>query len=248
MKKFLSIFSLILVLTFSLVSCEKKTEDFNSDKLEEYVPTEVGKYIRYRLDSVLYVNFGQKDSTVYYQAKDVVEEAFKDDKDRTSLRVVRYLRDTLETQAWVPTMTYVITPDRNKVEVVENNLRFIKLILPLTEGSSWKGNTYVNLNSTDPAWDFDYLFDWDYTYENMGSDFTVFGGKSIPNTVTINQRDEVIGIPTDPNGYSERNFSVEVYAKGIGLVSKNFLHTEYQPGNPGYTNGYGIRMKMIDHH
>jgi hypothetical protein len=247
MKRLLYITLSLLTLCFSLSSCEKETDDYESDPLNDYILNQVGKYISYRLDSTVFVNFGQKDSTIYYQAKDVVEESFTDQAGKAALRVVRYLRDTSGTTPWLPSITYVIVPGRETVEVVENNFRFLKLALPVKEGFSWKGNTYVNLNSSDPDWDYDYLFDWDYTYENYGQSFTTFKGQPVENTVTVNQRDEVIGVPNDPNGYSEKNYSKEIYAKGIGLVFREFLHTEYQPGNPGYTNGYGIRLTMIDH-
>lgn len=247
MKRLLHISSALAILCFSLVSCDKQVDDYESDALTDYTFAQTGKFIRYRLDSTVYVNFGQKDSTIYYEAKDSVVQAFTDNAGKPAFKVVRYLRDTLRTKPWTPSLTYVINPGREVVEVVEENFRFVKLALPVKDGYSWKGNRYINLNSADPNWDFDYLFDWDYTYENYGSAYTALNGTSVENTVTVNQRDEVIGAPTDPNGYSEKNYSQEIYAKGIGLVFRQFLHTEYQPGNPGYTNGYGIRLRMIDH-
>jgi hypothetical protein len=92
--------------------------------------------------------------------------------------------------------------------------------------------------------------DWDYTYENLSKSFTVWNNLSIDNTITVNQRDEVIGIPMDPTVYSESTFSKEAYGAGIGLIYREFLHWEYQPingSNPGYKIGYGIKMVMMDH-
>ena len=60
----------------------------------------------------------------------------------------------------------------------------------------------------------------------------------------------MIGNPGDPNSYSEINNGSEKYAKGIGMVYRDFLHVEYQPPTPGrgaYRLGYGVRLTMIDH-
>ena len=144
----------------------------------------------------------------------------------------------------------MLVPTREVVEVIEENFRFQKLKLPVKEGFNWKGNTYISLYSNDPGWDYRYLDDWDYTYENVDQPFVVTGNQVIDSTVTVNQRDELIGIPTDVNSYSERNFSIEVYGRNIGLIYKDFLHWEYQPpnaGNPGYRIGYGIKLNMISH-
>jgi hypothetical protein len=67
--------------------------------------------------------------------------------------------------------------------------------------------------------------------------------------VSILQRDEIIGLPDQPDSYSEINFSKEIYAKDIGLVYRKFNHKEYQPNNGGYVaeGSYGITLTMIDH-
>jgi hypothetical protein len=75
------------------------------------------------------------------------------------------------------------------------------------------------------------------------------GSFNLPNTIKVDQRDEVIGNPSDPSSYSEINYGSENYAKGIGLVYRRFLHIEYQPptSGPGYKLGYGVTMTMTDH-
>ena len=76
------------------------------------------------------------------------------------------------------------------------------------------------------------------------------GTFNLDSTLLVNQCDEIIGNPNDVNSYSEINFGAEKYAKGIGLVYRNFSHVEYQPPTPGrsgYRIGYGVKMTMIDH-
>lgn len=244
-----SFVSLLLVgsLVGFFAACEKK-ETYNSAELNDYLDLAVGKFVRYRLDSTKYINFGQKDTTIKYQAKEVIEAAITDNLGRQGWRVVRFLNDTAASGAWVPSTTYALIPTREAVEVVENNLRYIKLKLPITEGFSWKGNSHIDTYSINS--EVRYLDNWDYTYENLDEPFKVWNNVNVPETITVNQRDEVIGIPTDPNAYSENTQSIEVFGKGIGLVYRNFIHWEYQPpngGNPGFRNGYGIKLVMIDH-
>jgi hypothetical protein len=231
-------------------SCTQK-DDFQLEEPSSYMQLADGKYVTYRLDSLLYVNFGQKDTLIKYQAKDIVEGSITDNLGRKAWRVVRYLRDTAGLTAWQENLTYLVIPTRESLEVVENSLRFIKLTMPLRDGHTWKGNSYVNTSSTDPNWIFRFYDDWNYTCDKTGLDYTPFT-TPIANTITINQADEILGTPGNVNAYSERNFAEEVYAKGIGLIYKDLLHWTFQPAVlPTYPNGYyqgfGIRMRMIDH-
>ena len=247
MKKTFTSICLVTILLASIVGCEK-TDNYTSAELNEYMNLAVGKWIRYRLDSTLYINFGQKDTVVKYQVKDVVDAAITDNLNRPSWRIVRYISDSTGTAPWAESMAYLVTPSRESVEVVENNLRYQKLRLPIKEFFNWKGNSFIDTYSIDSKVRF--LDDWDYTYENVESTFPVWNNQVVENTVTVNQRDETIGFPNDPSSYSEHSFSKEVYGLGVGLVYREFLHWEYQPptgGNPGYKSGYGIKLVMIDH-
>jgi hypothetical protein len=217
-------FSILVLLTS--ISC-KKVDKYQSDDLSEYMNLQVGKYIRYNLDSLRFIFFGQEDTIISYQAKDVVDAAITDNMGRPSWRIVRYLRDSASKNEndWKPSLTYMVTPTREVIEVVDNNQRFQKLKLPITNGFSWKGNSYID---TYNDFDMRFLDGWDYTYANVGSTFTDSGRTAIPNTITINQIDAEgnIGNPTAP--IIQKVFSQEVYAKNIGLVYKNLIKWEYQ--------------------
>lgn len=216
-----------LIVLLSLFSCNK-VEKFPSEDLSEYTNLQVGKYIRYNLDSMRFVFFGQKDTTISYQAKDVVEAAITDNLGRPSWRVVRYLRDSASRNErdWRPSMAYMITPTRESLEVIENNQRFQKLKLPINNGFSWKGNSYID---TYNDYSMHFLNGWDYTYENVGGTFTDSGRTSIENTVTVNQADLETNIGSATASIIQKIFSKEVYAKNIGLVYKNLITWEYQP-------------------
>lgn len=236
------------LMILALNACKKETEDFTTAPIEDYSPLAIGKFISYQLDSFKYLPFSLKDTTITYQVKHEVDALIADNLGRPAYRVIRYIRKTAQ-NPWVPDNSFMAVNTGNSLEFIENNLRFLKLKLPFKDGYSWKGNSYIDSYSLNS--DVRYLDDWDYMYEGMNEPFTV-GTMILDSTFKVNQRDEVIGNPEDIKSYSEKNFSTEIYAKGIGLVYRKFLHTEFQPATPGapgaYSDGsYGITLTMIDH-
>ena len=233
----------------ALVACKKQTEELITPPIESYSPLAVGKFITYQLDSFKYLPFSLNDTTITYQVRHVVDALVTDNEGRPVYRIIRYIRKTAQ-NAWVPDNTFTAVNTGSSYEFIENNQRFLKLKLPISAGFSWKGNSYIDtysLNST-----VRYLDDWDYAYDSLYKPITL-GTIKLDSTILVNQRDEVLGDPADPNTlYSEKNYGAEIYAKGIGLVYRKFLHTQFQRATPGsigyYEDGsYGITLTMIDH-
>lgn len=261
MKKSLRLLFTILGTGF-LFSCGKESANPDMESPEDYFNLQPGKYIVYQLDSIVKVPFNDTAFTTNsYQAKDVVDAAITDNMGRPSWRVFRYLRPLNSTSEsdWQSIDTYMITPTRNVVEVVENNLRFQKLILPINENTVWKGNTYIN---TTPGGPLDQYDAWEYSYQQIGSSFTPFD-TPVDSTLTVLQADEGLGVvdekPFSVDQDAFRVYSVEVYAKNIGLIYKYFNYWDFQArtvnsnGNPvpphpyGNKIGGGIRLRMISH-
>jgi hypothetical protein len=161
---------------------------------------------------------------------------------------LRFINDTAAAGPWVQSLTYFVVPTRATIEVIENNFRYQKLQLPITTGFTWKGNSYIDTYSINS--DVRYMDDWDYIYTSVGQPYTPYN-TPVPNAAVISQRDETLGTPNNLDAYSERNFAMEVYGKGIGLIYKSFIHWVFQPRNStyptGYYDGFGITLRMIDH-
>ncbi len=245
MKKILPLLTLIGFLC--LQGCKKSTETFDAIPLTDYFPMQVGKYITYQLDSTVFINFGTVQVTRSYQVKYAVDAQTTDNLNRPAWRIIRSIRSN-DTQPWLTDATFMAVPTTNTVEFIENNLRFVKLHQPIRNGYSWKGNSHIDTYT--PSTGLRYLDDWDYIYDFVGNTETING--FAVKTITVRQRDEVIGNPTDPESYSEVNYGVEKYAEGIGMVYKSFLHTEYQPGGgsqSGYfvDGSYGVELTLIDY-
>ncbi len=239
---------LLMIIATALIfyACKKSTDVLAVATVSEYYPLQVGKYITYSLDSTIFINFGTKDTVIKYQVKHQIDAQITDNLGRPAYRIIRYIRKTAA-NPWNPDNTFMAVPTEFAMEFIENNMRFLKMKAPVRNGYSWKGNSYIDtysLNST-----VKYLDDWDYTYDSVNVKITQ-GAYTLDSTLKVAQRDEIIGNPGDPNSYHERNFGAEKYAKGIGMIYRDFLHVEYQPPTPGrggYKQGYGLKMIMIDH-
>ena len=229
------------------ISCKKENDVYTTESINDYYPLQVGKYITYDLDSTVFVNFGQEDTIVSYQVQDRVDAQITDNLGRPAYRIIRYIRQDTS-QDWTPNNTFMAVPTQNSIEYVENNLRFLKLELPIKEGFTWKGNSYIDTYSVNS--ELQYLDDWDYTYDSIDAPLTI-NSLTIDSTIKVAERDEFLGQdPSIPGTqYAEKTYSLEKYAKGIGLIYRDFLHWEYQGPqsiSPGYT-GYGVTLSIIDH-
>lgn len=244
-----------------LFSCKKKTEEFQAEPLSDYQPLQPGKYITYRLDSTVFTNFGSVTVTRYFQEKHIVDAQLTDALGRPSYRILRYTRDTAGTQPWVAAGTYFITPTNTTVEVIEDNLRFLKLTLPVKQDNTWKGNRYLPYDAYNTLFGSNFInnvgmADWDYTYDAVG-ETEVIKGHTYNDVITITGINESGNAnPSnytviDPTGIAFVSILQEKYAKGLGLISQDYVLWSYQPPNgsavQGVKVGFGIRRLIIDH-
>jgi hypothetical protein len=254
--KFISTFclSLLIITTFTLFSCSK-TEEFVTESLADYMPLQTGKYITYRLDSMVFTGFGRNVEIHKYQVKHVIDEQITDNQGRPSYRVFTYISDSTGAESWTPNGSYFITPLANQVEVTEDNLRVIKLHQPMKDGYQWKGNIYFPIDpyeTLNPLNSYDFgMDDWDFYYDGEAEPVVSIQGQNYNDVFTVEQRDESLNAPvTLDTAYGFKNRSVEKYSKNTGLVYRQYELWEYEPntsGPSGYYSGFGITMWMIDH-
>lgn len=247
-KKVASVFVAITFLLLSLYSCKKESETLNTASLSDYFPLVTGKTYLYRLDSTVPASFGTALIVKSYLAKDSIESIFTDNEGRLSYRIFRFIRDTAGLQPWQFGSTFVATPTDKWIEYVDNNLRFLKLHAPVTENYSWLAHSFIDTRSLNTT--VSYLDDWEYEYRNLDSNYTVFN-TTYDSTVTVFQHDETTPEgPFDPASYYQLNKAIEVYAKGIGLIYKDFIHWTWQTTPPPskYEDGsYGVKLRLISH-
>ena len=240
--------SLAILLAFSLIACDKKSEEYISETTADYMPLNVGKFIIYRLDSTVFTQFGRATEIHKYQVKHQVDALITDNLGRPAYRIFRYLRDSAGTQPWQASGSYSVTVSTDQVEVNDDNLRVIKLHLPFKDSYTWKGNHFLPADPYGPVFNFsndDNMADWDFTYEGPAS-FS-FRGNNYSDVFSVEQIDESFNVPiTVPSSYASLTRSVDRYSKGIGLVYRQYEMWEYQPNTTSKT-GFGITMWMISH-
>lgn len=233
----------VLCAYVALNGCDSQKESIVAPPLSDYYPFKVGTSLLYRLDSTVRAPSNIQLIVISYQAKDSIESTFLDNQGRQSYRIFRYIRNLSGTQPWQFASTIYATPTANAVEYVENNLRFIKLVAPLRNGYRFKAHSYIQTSSQ-----FDYLLDWEYQYQNVGEPYKI-GNTTFDSTITVLQKDETDPAgPFNPANFQIRNYGIEVYSKGLGLIYKEFLHSNYQASPPPaqYLQAtYGIKLTLI---
>jgi len=185
-------FSILVCMILVIFSCKKKTEEFKTESLSDYIPLAIGKYITYHVDSTVFTNFGRNVEIHSYQIKHVINALLTDNLGRPAYRVYTYLRDAAGTQSWQPNGSYIITPLSDRVEVIENNLRIIKLHLPIELGYEWKGNTYLASDPYSPFYNFnndDNMADWDFVIDSTNESLSL-NGNTIPDVLNVSEVNE----------------------------------------------------------
>jgi len=242
-------FAFVGILFVFLLGCKKESEKLNTASMNDYFPLEVGKTFLYRLDSTVPVSFGAALAVKSYLAKDTIESTFTDNSGRLSYRIFRFTRDTADLQPWTFAATFVATPTDQWIEYVDNNLRFLKLHAPVMEGYSWLAHSFIDTRSLNST--LGYLDNWEYEYRNTDSGYTVLN-TAYDSTITVFQHDETNPEgPFNPNlDVQIRTYGAEVYAKGIGLIYKEFLYWNWQRNPPPAKyedNSYGVKLRLISH-
>ncbi|HEV7621646.1 MAG TPA: hypothetical protein VGO09_07935 [Flavisolibacter sp.] len=250
---------LILLISLAFFSCKKQTEQYKTPLVSDYLPLKSGNYIIYRTDSTVFPNFGRASEIHSYLEKQVVDSQITDGLGRPSYRMFRFLNDTTGSGPWVPTGTFFITVAGNNVEIIEDNLRVIKLTMPIVAGITWNGNKYLPYKPYSPVYQFSNdnymnsttITDWDYSYHNIDTSM-MFNNQKINNVLIVNGINQASNLDdTNPADYQSMNYIEDMYAKGIGMVYQNFIMWEYQPntGGPsgGFKWGFGVQRTMLNH-
>lgn len=242
-KKSLPFLLLAFTLTVAMFSC-KKPDDRPAppQATQEYYPLEIGKWVIYDVDSTIWDDTFCVKRFYNYQVKHIVADTFTDNIGRPSYRVETYIRKRVEND-WTAHHVFYVTNTEVTLEMIHDQFRFIKLVFPVSEGTTWKGNNYIL--TKDPARSF--YDNWDYSYRKVGDIFNT-GLKVFDNTITVEHRDDAISDPeVFPDVYAERTSSREVYASGVGMIYREYFRWTYDPTTTKCRKGNGVVMRAVDH-
>ncbi|WP_346236805.1 hypothetical protein ABDK00_013820 [Niabella insulamsoli] len=238
-------------LLFSVFSCSEEKEIFETDMVSEYMPLQVGKTITYRLDSTVFTRGGSTIETYKYQVRHTVISEESSGNGSTSFFIKRDINNETASGSWTNNGSYTVQVFDKKIEIINDNLRVTTLQAPLKQGFTWKGNSQLPDKPYEQLFEMsagESMNDWDFTLSNSGTE--TIENQSFQNVWTVEQHHNILNIPpTNNTSYGEMEVSTEKYAKGIGLVFKNFQLYEYQGPNAevpaGHYTGFGIKMWMI---
>jgi hypothetical protein len=201
----ISIICLFCVLSFlSLIySCKDKI----TPPVEvgyEYFPVEIGHWIEYEVDSIVYDDFTGTIDTSHYFIKEVFESEFVDNQNRPTVRIERYFKaiDTLDyylKDVWFANLT------NTTAEKVEENYRITKLAFSVNSLQSWDKNAFNVLEEI--------TYEYDNIYESKAINTFNFD-----STITAQHYEQSTLISED--------YEYEIYAKNVGMINKKFVHLE----------------------
>jgi hypothetical protein len=210
-----------VIMSFAQFSCNENTvaEDLMLKKGFDYYPLEIGKYIIYQLDSIIYRGLTGSDclfiqDTASHFLKEEVVDIFEDNSGKVNYIIERFISQDLN-GPWQVSDVWNTKKTETQVERVEENLRFIKVVFPVSQGKSWNGNTYFRDTATvigGETIDFYKYWSDEYNYESVDLP-EEFNGIMFDSVLTIFQSE-----PSE-NKINHR-VSIEKYARGVGLIYK----------------------------
>ncbi|MCW3128186.1 MAG: hypothetical protein JWO03_3844 [Bacteroidetes bacterium] len=237
------LFSSLIATLLILAGCKQDKDNTTlSPFLYDYAPVNVGHYVIYDVDSIVF-RFAQPDSqhvdTVHYQIKELVQDTFYDNLGHLSYRLEISKRyDTLSpldvvSRAWYSSLY------SSRYEKVEDDLRFIKLVFPPINGVTWKGNSYLPASDTTSD-TYQVYAGWTYTYSEV----------NIPKALNGLGFDSAL-IVTEVNNENliDKKLSRETYARHVGLIYKEWEVINKQDvsstwDRPYKANGFRIRQRI----
>jgi len=215
-----------ILLTFSaflllFTSCKKDPISSSIDESTKYFPLQVGRYTIFDVDSIHYNDVTMTSDTTRFQIKEEIGSSFSDSTGGVTYIIKRYRRmnDTLN---WLEINEWNATVNKSRAEKTEENLRFVKMIFPISEGIKWRGNQYIDTSNG-----LDEYYGWEYEYSevNVGK---IQNGLSLDSTVTVTEQNN--------ENLIEKDFEQEVYAKNFGLIYRIQEHVSKQDVTTPWTN------------
>ncbi len=180
----------------AIVSCTKPDEP--ADVGYNFFPHSPGHWMHYDVDSTVWDDFTSEVYNYNSQILEIVESAFTDGEGYPALRIERYYRKN-DTMQWAIKDVWFANLKPASAEIVEENVRFVKLAFPVKSNNNWNGNA------------FNYLPAETYSYDNINQSMTA-GTQTYDSTVTVNHKETVNLI--------EEDIRYEVYARNVGMIYK----------------------------
>ena len=219
MKQFLLVLLGTMILCFS--SCKEETIPAMTVEVDtDFYPLEVGRTWIYQTDSVVYNKQLNSIDTFLGFVKEEITAEFVAAEDVDTYSIERSFRRSVS-DPWIVTDIYSASIIDNRATRNEENLRFVKLVFPTTLGQIWDGNQFfdesINVNVGGEMIE---------VFKNWGSE--VIDVESTEIVKDIQYVNCTVVILADSENSIEKRYAKEIYAKGVGLISRDMIILDTQ--------------------
>jgi hypothetical protein len=189
---------LVPALLVMLGACHSSDEQ-RVENGSEYFPLQTGNSWTYDVSEIAY-DTAIQNKKVHYQEKFEIADKFSDHDGNDTYVIYRSTRAS-EAASW----TYIETwsakiSDLNELIVSEGDVPYIKILLPVHDGLSWKGNKYNTIEASRSNGRID-----NFTITDYQKPFDDHA-----NTLTVTESNDI--------NLSYKDVRYSVYAKDLGLV------------------------------
>ncbi len=140
-----------------------------------------------------------------YQLKEVFASVSVESDGKEVLRIERYRREN-DAQKWAIDSVFLAKKEIDKALKTENNVTYVKLIFPVSEGLKWNGNAYNSLGNDT------------YELKKLNQPFQT-NGQNFHQTLTVIQQNDSTLV--------DLKRRLEVYAIGIGVIYQEKTNVSY---------------------
>jgi hypothetical protein len=139
-------------------------------------------------------------------------------------QILRYVSADTAQKNWEPRASIFALQTANNLQIVEDNIRYVKLTFPLGNVVSWNGNMY----------------------NSLGRRTFLLQGKDVSFAIEDSRKFERCTIVQETNikNAIEEIFIKSVYAENIGLIAftNKYINTQNE-----ISSGYFVTQKLIWH-
>lgn len=207
MKNF--IWLLVFIVSGNLACLKNEQEQIDVEADKAYFPLQVGKFLEYEVDSILFQRGKFLDSThtlVREEITSKVQDSLGD------LYIILRSNRKSSSHPWIPSASYTARLMNQKIIRNESNLHFIKLVFPIRNNQSWNGLALIQQGQ---------VFNVEGESIEIFQNWEPFKIKELSHAEKIgsfNFNEVVTVLQTDEEDLLSKRFSLEKYARGVGLV------------------------------
>ena len=206
----------VLYALFVAGSCDTEPlEPFDTSADQAFFPLTLDQPLFYDLDSIVVFNTasGIVYDTSRVEVRETLVEMFVETDGTETYRGERWQRADVDSP-WQFVQTYTVSRTAAAASREEDNLRFTKLIFPISENLAWDGNAaFDERRQLVVGGEFIDVFNgWNYRYDTVGVNLTLATGRSFENIIRVEQ--------ADVDNLIDVREAYEIYAPGVGLIER----------------------------